>query len=62
MIYKHQQAHDPLLGTLWGLPTTSTLLYLVMSYIEAGQVAEKDNLTNNLSKTIQSVWENQVTI
>ena len=33
-----------------------------MSYIEAGQVAEKDNLTNNLSKTIQSVWENQVTI
>ena len=46
----------------WGLPETSTLPYLVMSYIKTSQVAEEDNLTHNLSKTIWNLWENQVAV
>ena len=45
MIYKHQQTHDPPYRTLLGLLKPSTFPHLVMSYIEAGQIAEKDNLT-----------------
>ena len=52
MIYEHQQTHDPPLGTLWGLPETPTLPYLVMSYIKEDSIAKEDHLTHNPSKTI----------
>ena len=61
-ICKHQQTHDPPHGTLWGLPEPSTFPHLTMLYIEAGQITKKDNWTHNLSKTIQNLWENQVTV
>ena len=62
MIYEHQQIHAPPLGTLWGLPETTTLPYLVMSYIEKNSIIKDDGLTHNLSKAIQGLWETQITI
>ena len=62
MIDKCQQKQDPPLGTLWGLPKTTTLPYLVMSYIKSDTITNDEGPTHNPSKAIWNLWETQTNI
>ena len=57
-IAKYQRDHDPPAGTLWGLPRSTTLKHLTVSFIETTATNEEDEqLTHNPIRAITQLLQ-----